>query len=111
MECCKNNLGSFPHNAAILTGVDTDEAGVHKLEFTGINGTKHIVTIDVQDPAGDPEIYIPKGILNEDMFYLFTIEKPSGDKIITDDCENYSLTIYIQTNSSCGDLCAEDDEA
>lgn len=111
MDCCKNNLGKFPHNADVSTGIDTDESGLHLLEFTGINGTKHLIEINVADPSSDAEIKIPKGKLNEDMLYLFTIEKPSGDKIITDDCENYTLTIYIQTNPDCGNVCEEEEEA
>lgn len=104
MDCCKNELGDFPHNADINTGIVTDENGLHKLLFTGINGTKLSLEYNIVDPLND-KIVVQKGNINESMFYCFTVKKPSGAFIEVDNCPNFCLKTFIETNKDCGDLC------
>jgi len=109
MDCCKNDLGIFPHNEDINLGPIAEESGEVTLFFTGINGTKFSIKINVADPTADADIIIPKGLLNEDLYYCFTIRNPSGSYIekITDGigCGNYCLKTFIDITSGCGDTC------
>jgi actin-related protein len=106
MDCCKTYLGEFPHNKDIDTGLMTDETGVHEIEFSKINGTKFNLELDIQDPT--QSISIPKGSINEDLYYCFTIKKPSGSYIVNEnECANFCLKTYIQIIPNCGDNCPE----
>lgn len=107
MNCCTHELGIFPHNEEINTGIATSiGVGNYLLMFTGINGTKFGLTIIITDPITEPTLIIPKGTLNEDMRYCFTILGPS-DAYITDanGCGNFCLKTYIAITPNCGDSC------
>lgn len=107
MDCCKNELGIFPHNKDIKTGLlTTDGVGNYLLTFTGINGTKFGLTITITDPITEPTLIIPKGTLNEDFYYCFTVYGPT-DTFLTDanGCGTFCLRMYIEITPNCGDSC------
>jgi hypothetical protein len=105
MDCCKTELGNFPHNQDINTQLSTDEVGVHVIEFDSINGTRLKLEVNITDPNSET-IIIPKGYLNESYYYCFTIKKPSGTYIVDEnDCNKFCISTYIQTFPECGDNC------
>lgn len=92
MSCCKNDLGEFPHNQEILTGIDAAQTGLHKLTFTGPNYTKFSKYLRF---TAAEEIAIPVGLLNEDFQYTLVITQPDNTNIEVDECENFSLRTFI----------------
>ncbi len=100
MSCCKNDLGSFPHNQDIDTGLVSDSAGVWRLHFTGPNFSKMMKPLSFSNGEA---IVIPQGILNEDCLYSLILENPSGVNFTQDDCENFVLTTYIN-KIACEDV-------
>lgn len=106
MNCCKNYIGSFPHNENIDTGINPLVSGVYTFEFTGINGTKLKITQNITVSDTPQTLVIPKGILNESMFYCVTIKDPNGELLVdANDCPNYCFDTYISTNTTCGNTC------
>ena len=114
MDCCKNELGNFPHNTDINTGIVITLDGVYSLTFSSINGTSFGLDIDVPSSPPPSTLIIPKGKLNEDLYYCFTILQPSDPNAINptrellsvDDCTEFCLKTFILTNPDCGDICA-----
>lgn len=115
MSCCKNDLGAFPHSKDIDTGIVTPIVSdvpiniTWHLVFTGINGTKFELDVDILEGEN---IIIPQGFLNEDMYYCFTAYKidsmalpPTNEYIKVNDCDNFCLRIFILTNNTCGNTC------
>lgn len=100
MSCCKNDLGSFPHNKDIDTGLEADATGVYELLFTGPNYVKFSKYLQVA--LGD-NIIIPQGTLNEDFQYMLVITKPDGTAWEVDACPNFSLKTYVNT-LACADI-------
>ncbi len=100
MDCCVNNLGSFPHNADINTGLFATQNGVYKIHLQYVGGiiTKRI-TLSVNDPV------IIERPFNESYLYKFTIEKPDRTLLSVDDCTNFSLKTYVDTSEPCEDSC------
>lgn len=110
MNCCKNYKGAFPHNQDIDLKITITEPGKYIFEFTGINGTKLKIEVPITDPASE-KLLIPKGILNESMYYCVVITSPSGKIVSENDCENFCFDTYIQTNTTCGDTCPPEENA
>jgi len=104
MECCKKDLGKFPHNQNIDTGLIAAKTGTHEFQFSAANFTefsyKKYFTI------GD-KIIIPKKVLNEDFIYNFQIKQPDGTLFVAPfgdgGCENLVLRTYVSTNNLCND--------
>lgn len=92
MSCCVNDLGSFPHNRVIDTGLDAVAAGIYELRFTGANFTKFSKFLNLG--AGD-DIEIPVGILNEDFTYNFEVIQPDLTKMEVDDCTTFGIQVFI----------------
>lgn len=100
MACCKNDLGSFPHNKDIDTGLVADDTGVYELLFTGPNYVKFSKYLQVT--AGN-NIIIPQGVLNEDFLYSLVITKPDGQLLLVNECSNHVLKTFINT-LACADI-------
>ena len=100
MACCKNNLGEFPHNRDIDTGVVALQTGTHELRLKAANFTTQSLWLNVTLGGN---IIIPQGNLNENFTYSFTIIQPDGTILEVTDCSNFSLTTFIST-ASCDDL-------
>lgn len=100
MSCCLNDLGSFPHNKDINTGVEASVSGMHCLSFEGPNFSKFSKYVSCE--SGE-DIVIPQGTLNEDFTYNFTIAKPDGTLYSADDCSNYALKTFIN-KVACDDI-------
>jgi hypothetical protein len=105
MDCCKNELGNFPHNADIHTGVFVIGGGDYIFDAGKINGTIIRFAVTITPSEVPIELIIPKGILNEDFYYCFTITDPLGQPIEENYCGNFCLKTYIETNITCGDTC------
>lgn len=93
-DCCKKDLGRFPHNEDIDTTLTASMDGEYEFFFSGINGTEFSIKATFE--TGDA-LVIPKNKLNEDMLYKVQVKDPNGDLIETDDCPNYLITTYIKT--------------
>lgn len=100
MSCCLNDLGSFPHNRDINTGLAANGAGVYELRFTGPNYSKFSKYIAFSDTE---DIIIPAGILNEDFQYTLEIFKPDGTNLLVDECQYFGLRTFINI-VSCDDI-------
>lgn len=104
IDCCKKDLGKFPHNQNIDTGLEAVQTGTHEFQFSAMNFTefsyKKYFTI------GD-KITIPKNVLNEDFIYNFQIKQPDGEYFLAEidglGCPNLMLRTYISTNKICND--------
>lgn len=110
MDCCKNELGNFPHNADIHTGIFVIGGGDYVFNAGKINGTILAFAVTIPDSDTPKELVIPKGILNEDFYYCFTIKDPLGEPIIENYCDTFCLKTYIETNTTCGNTCPDDPE-
>jgi hypothetical protein len=100
MACksCINDLGEFPHNEDItLDDVMATVEGEHavRLDFAG-----NIRYIKVELSPGDP-VVIPKGKLNEDATYEFTVVDPDGENLLLDECANFRLKTFIANDGNC----------
>lgn len=100
MTCCKNDLGSFPHNKEINTEIVAAQSGMHELMFTGPLGVKF--TRYLNFGSGDPIVF-PANTLNEDFQYLLVITQPDGTIMESDDCPNFSLKTFIN-KIACDDI-------
>jgi hypothetical protein len=100
MECCKNDIGKFPHNEAINTGIVVPVYGTYEIELSAMNFTTF--KLKQKYGAGDT-IIIPQGTLCEDFLYNFTVKKPDGTFLQVNSCENFILKTYISTNNLCDD--------
>lgn len=100
MACCKNDLGAFPHNEDIDTGVITDQSGVHivHLQFGGAIHRKTISLVSGQTV----KINRP---FNENFIYTFTIQKPDGTLLSVDACTTFVLQTYIALSDACSPDC------
>lgn len=98
MECCKNELGNFPHTEEIKTGLISSQTGSHKLEFFGPNFASFSKQYYFFAGA---EIIIPQGVLNEDSLYKLKIKQPDGTYYEKEECENFTFRTYIETNNEC----------
>jgi hypothetical protein len=110
MDCCKNELGNFPHNADINTGIMVLGGGDYVFNAGTINGTKIKFAVTIPDIDTPSELVIPKGILNEDFYYCFTVTDPGGEPVIDNYCEKFCLKTYIETNTTCGNTCPPEEE-
>lgn len=98
-DCCQNDLGCFPHNKEIDTGLTAPEAGIYKFFFSGPNFTKFEKILYF---GAGQAIKIAAGVLNEDFQYRLQIEKPDGTFWSQDDCEFFAIKTFINT-ISCDD--------
>lgn len=100
MSCCRNDLGSFPHNRDINTGILVPAAGKYELRFHAPNWAVFSV---FQVLASGEEVVIPQGLLNEDFQYDMEIVKTDGTMIEQDDCSTFSFRTFIN-KVSCDDI-------
>lgn len=99
-NCCHNDLGCFPHNKDIDTGLLAEQAGVYNLMFIGPNFSRFSKLIYFAIGAA---IIIPKGVLNEDFQYTFQIIQPDGVAVLVDTCPNFSFKTFINI-TDCDDI-------
>lgn len=99
MACCKNDLGSFPHNRVINTTVLALAAGIHEIRLTGPNFAVQSIW---QDLTIGEEIIIPKGVLNEDFQYSMQVVQPDLSLLEVLDCSNFSFKAFIN-KIACAD--------
>lgn len=99
-QCCIIDLGSFPHNEDLETGLSASQFGDHKVQlfFSGARLTQVIPLTYYQ------EIIIPRPF-NEDYLYKMQIIQPDGTLYTQDDCDTFSFKIYLNINSPCGTDC------
>lgn len=100
MSCCKNELGQFPHNRDINTGVSAVQSGIHELRFTGPNYVRFSKFLTL---AEFDDIVIPQGLLNEDCAYSLEIIQPDSTLLSLTDCTNFALTTFIN-KVDCSDV-------
>ncbi len=93
-NCCKNDLGIFPHNNEINTGVKATQNGYHKLELIGPNFAGF--TLEYYYFA-NADIIIPQGTLNENFVYQLKIKQPDSTYLETDECPNYIFKTFVST--------------
>jgi hypothetical protein len=99
MICCKNDLGTFPHNRDINTGIETTQAGIHEIRLKGPNFATQSLFQNLD--SGD-EIVIPKGVLNEYFQYSMVIIQPDLTMIELTECSNFTFKTFIN-RISCED--------
>lgn len=102
MNCCINDLGSYPHNEDIDIYIPASQAGeyIFVLFFNGVR-IKRSVTFEYYDA-----LVIPKPF-NEDYTYTLQIIQPDGELLTVNDCENFSFKTYINIDRACGSDCPE----
>lgn len=104
MTCCKNDLGSVPHNNGVNIGIASAMAGYYVaiLFFAGVRIRRKFYVALGQD------IIIPNPF-NEDYLYKCQIEKPDGELLAgTDGCTDFYFKTYIEIEGTCGDPCEEE---
>lgn len=105
MSCCINNLGAFPHNKNINTGINAAFTGQYKaiLFFAGSRITKLFNGV-----IGQP-LTIPKPF-NENYQYKMQIEQPDGELLYYNGCYDFGFKTYIAIDLECEDCnCVEED--
>lgn len=107
MACksCENNLGEFPHNEDISLPDDLLAPDNGNYVVRLVNGMS-VRYLKQEKEAGDG-FTIPKGTLNEEMIYEFTIIKPDGTNLQYEECENFKLKTFIATGP-CGTHCPDE---
>lgn len=107
MICCSNNLGRFPHNKQIDTGIVVSDSGDYILRMEAANGNTFELVKTIDSPGN---IKIEIGELNENMEYKFTVEKPDESFVSINNCENFKLKTIINTQiDGCTDPCDDSD--
>jgi hypothetical protein len=105
MSCCINNLGAFPHNKDLNTGINSAFTGQYKaiLFFAGVRITRLFNGV-----IGSPLI-IPKPF-NEMYQYKMQIEQPDGSILVHNGCSDFVFKTYISMDLECPDYeCIEED--
>lgn len=102
MNCCTNDLGSFPHNEDIETGLSASQFGTHKIQLL-FNGARITIELDL---TYYQEIIIPRPF-NEDYTYKMEIIQPDGTLYEVDDCTVFAFKVYLNINSDCGTDCID----
>lgn len=104
--CCKNDLGSVPHNDGVNIGIAATMAGYYVaiLFFAGVRiRRKFYVTLG-------SDIIIPNPF-NEDYLYKCQIEKPDGTMLQSVSlCTDFFFKTYISLDPSCGAIECEEEE-
>lgn len=103
-NCCFNDLGNFPHSSDINTGLIAPMSGIYEIniEFNGAIISKQINTL-----LGDQIII--KRPFPENYLLKFSITDPNGLLMEVEDCSNFKLKTFINTNSNCnGNICDDD---
>lgn len=107
MNCCSNNLGMFPHNKEIDTGILCVIAGTYVINVDSADGNKFAIE---QEKEIADKIKFAIGDLNENMEHVFTVTDPNGELIKINDCEFFKLQTYINTRKhECPDNCDDSD--
>lgn len=101
MSCCVNDVGSFPHNQDINTGIPVTVSGKYVVEME-FAGAKSIKELNIIAPS---VITIPKPF-NEDYTYKFKVRGPSG-YVSMDGCEEFTLKTYVAILETVCDVCDE----
>ena len=105
MSCCTNNLGAFPHNKNLNTGIDAVFTGQYKaiLFFAGVRITRYFNGVIGAD------LIIPMPF-NEMYQYKMQIEQPDGTLLSYNGCTDFSFKTYIAMDLECPDYeCTEED--
>jgi hypothetical protein len=100
-NCCKIDLGSYPHNEDINTGLEAAQAGVHHVKLSYLGS---IIPMDLTLSIGQ-EIVIPNNRLNENYVYDMTIEQPDGTFYMSAECPNFKFKTYVSLNNACDHEC------
>ena len=103
MNCCKVNLGEFPHNEDINTGIKAPADGTYKLILSFGPDVKQKKETELS--ANDDIIIKPPFL--ESALYKLQIVDPNGDFVTFEDCPNFTFKTYIQTTENCyqGEAC------
>lgn len=103
MDCCINDLGRFPHNEIINTGIIAAQVGDHFLYMNAPTGGTFTL---VKNLAIGEALTIAIGQLNESMIYNFKVAQPDGALISVADCENFRLQTIINSQiDGCSNPC------
>jgi hypothetical protein len=105
MSCCIKDLGSFPHNRELNTGIVATITGQYQaiLFFAGVRITR------LFNGVIGSALKIPMPF-NETYLYKLQIIKPDGTNLSVDNCDNFAFRIYIAMDLTCPDYeCIEED--
>jgi hypothetical protein len=105
MDCCVNNLGEFPHNADIDTGIIALVDGEYTLKLD-IGGSSIIKKVT---PGIGENIVIARPF-NENFTYKLTIKDPNGDLVEEDECSNFSFKTFVAITPPCPEPDCEDED-
>jgi hypothetical protein len=106
-NCCVNNLGRFPHNKQIDTGLVMIESGDYVVLMTAANGNEFELNFTLE---GNENIKFDVGVLNENMQYDFQIRKPDDEIYEYNDCPTFRLKTFINTQKDgCANPCDDTD--
>lgn len=105
-DCCKIDLGQVPHNKGVNIGVAAPQGGYYYaiLFFAGMRIRRKFYTAIGED------LVIP-GPFNEKYAYKAQIEKPDGELLEEDDCNNFVFQTYTSVEEECEGCgpCCEDE--
>lgn len=101
MSCCVNNLGTFPHNQDINTGIPISVSGNYVVEMEYL-GTVLYKRLSIIAPS---VVTIPKPF-NENYTYKFKVRGPNG-YVSMSGCEEYTLKTFVETSEKACDACEE----
>lgn len=105
--CCSNNLGKFPHNKPVDTGILLDP-GTYTILIEGANDD--IFELEKEIEAGEKLIF-DIGELNENMIYKFQIRKEDDSLYTLNNCTIFKLKTFINTKiDGCTDNCDDADD-
>jgi hypothetical protein len=101
MDCCKNDLGQFPHNEDVDTGALADQVGVWKalLTFGAAKITRSFTIANLNDP-----IIVPRPF-NELYQYSMQIMKPDNSLLEVTNCTIFAFKTYIAIAPCAEPIC------
>lgn len=99
MSCCYTQLGTFPHNEPINTGIVAEKSGkyVYRLNFLGA-----IIYKEQTVEAGD-DLIVPVPF-NENYSYELKVIDPDRENVVNpsnDDCDTWMFTTFIAIKENC----------
>ncbi len=108
MNCCKNELGSFPHNEPIDLNIVAEKSGKYVYRLLYLGSVIYKEQGDVE--AGDDLILpIP---FNENYTYELTIIDPELEPVELNDCSTFIFNTFTAIKSNCnGNECIDADES
>ena len=100
-NCCIVDIGSYPHNENVGTGLIATITGNHIVRLSYLGS---IIPITVNVNQGE-EIVIPNNRLNENYTYEFTVEGPDGELVESAYCNTFKFKTYVNLNQPCDHTC------